>query len=34
MKNIYVGNLDFSATEEGRRTLFAAHLGGHPNPAM
>jgi cold-inducible RNA-binding protein len=25
MKNIYVGNLDFSATEEGLRTLFAAH---------
>jgi RNA recognition motif-containing protein len=25
MKNIYVGNLDFNATEEQLRSLFAAH---------
>src|SRR3989442_11052829 len=25
MKNIYVGNLDFKATEEELRSLFAAH---------
>ena len=25
MKNIYVGNLDFSATEESIRSLFAPH---------
>ena len=25
MKNIYVGNLDFNATEEELRSLFAAH---------
>jgi len=25
MKNIYVGNLDFNATEEQVRSLFAAH---------
>jgi len=25
MKNIYIGNLDFSATEDQLRVLFAAH---------
>ena len=25
MKNIYVGNLDFDATEESIRSLFASH---------
>jgi len=25
MQNIYVGNLNFTATEEGLRTLFAGH---------